>query len=80
MKNVKSLAFVLSAAITLTLSACGSSKQDTGSDILSISKQGYFTSGGTVTEAVEGEYDPTSNWMDSTRAGNTAHVDHANVF
>ena len=39
-----------------------------------------FSSGGTVTEPVEGEYDPTTNWMDITRAGNTAHVDHANVF
>ena len=47
---------------------------------LMIASQGMFSSGGTVTEPVEGEYDPTSNWMDATRAGNTAHVDHANVL
>ena len=50
------------------------------SDVLMIARQGMFSSGGTVTEPVEGEYDPTTNWMDITRAGNTAHVDHANVF
>ena len=49
-------------------------------NILMIAKQGMFSSGGTVTEPVEGEYDPTTNWMDTSRAGNTAHVDHANVF
>lgn len=49
-------------------------------DALVITKQGMFSSGGTVTEPVEGEYDETQNWLDSTRAGNTAHVDHANVF
>lgn len=24
--------------------------------------------------------DRTTNWLDATRTGNTAHVDHANVF
>ena len=47
---------------------------------LAIAKQGLFSSGGTVTAPVEGTYDPTLSWMDGTRAGNTAHVDHANVF
>lgn len=47
---------------------------------LQIADQGIFSSGGTVTEPVEGEYDETTNWLDSTRAGNTAHVDHANVL
>lgn len=47
---------------------------------LVIAKQGMFSSGGTVTDPVEGEYDETQNWLDNTRAGNTAHVDHANVF
>ena len=47
---------------------------------LMIASQGLFSSGGTVTDPVEGEYDPTSNWMDATRAGNTAHIDHANVL
>lgn len=49
-------------------------------DTLSIAKQGMFSSGGTVTEPVEGEYDETTNWLDDTRKGNTAHVDHANVL
>ena len=49
-------------------------------DILMIAKQGMFSSGGTVTAPVEGTYDATMNWLDATRAGNTAHVDHANVF
>lgn len=50
------------------------------SSVLVIAKQGMFSSGGTVTDPVEGGYDPTQNWLDTTRAGNTAHVDHANVF
>ena len=51
-----------------------------GENTLQIAKQGIFSSGGTVTEPVAGEYDETTNWLDSTRAGNTAHVDHANVL
>lgn len=47
---------------------------------LSIKEEGMFSSGGTVTEAVDGEFDETTNWLDGTRAGNTAHVDHANVL
>lgn len=51
---------------------------------LSIKKQGVFASGGTVTEplSVNGnnKYDETTNWMSTTREGNTAHVDHANVL
>ena len=48
--------------------------------ILRIAKQGLFSAGGTVTEPVEGEYNPAQSWMDPTLAGTTAHVDHANVF
>ena len=29
---------------------------------------------------LSGAYDPTKSWMDFSRRGNTAHVDHANVF
>ena len=47
---------------------------------LRIAKQGMFSAGGTVTDPVPGEYDETKNWQDPTRAGNTMHVDHANVF
>lgn len=49
-------------------------------DILKIAQQGMFSSGGIITSAVDGEYDPAQSWKDTTRAGNTAHVDHANVF
>lgn len=58
------------------------SEQDAQSDpdALEIADQGIFSSGGTVTEPAAGEFDPTTNWLDSTRAGNTAHVDHANVL
>lgn len=47
---------------------------------LTIAKQGMFSSGGTVTAPVAGTYDATTNWLDTTRAGNTAHVNHANVL
>lgn len=47
---------------------------------LSIKEEGVFSSGGTVTEAAAGEFDETTNWLDNTRKGNTAHVDHANVL
>lgn len=61
-------------------SASESASDTTPDNALVIAKQGMFSSGGTVTEPVEGEYDETQNWLDNTRAGNTAHVDHANVF
>ena len=53
---------------------------ETDESALQIANQGMFSSGGTVTEPVEGEFDSTTNWLDLTRAGNTAHVDHANVL
>lgn len=45
-----------------------------------IEKQGVFSSGGSVTTPIPGDYDPARNWMDPTRAGTTTHVDHANTF
>ena len=47
---------------------------------LSIKEQGIFSAGGTVTEPMPGEFNVSENWLDFSRAGNTAHVDHANVF
>lgn len=47
---------------------------------LSVKEEGMFSSGGTVTEAVDGQFDETTNWLDNTRKGNTAHIDHANVL
>lgn len=83
-------------ALYLLLCACGSDvittaqpSTDTASveknahdygDALILADQGMFSSGGTVTDPVEGTYDATTNWLDATRAGNTAHVDHANVL
>ena len=34
---------------------------------LNLADIGMFSAGGTVTEPVEGEYDPTQNWMDVNR-------------
>ena len=50
------------------------------SDPLHIQRQGIFSSGGSVTLPLPGKYDETQNWLDKGRAGNTAHVDHANVL
>ena len=47
---------------------------------LVVKEQGMFSSGGTVTEPVAGDYDATTNWLDAARPGNTAHVGHANVL
>ncbi|MBQ3449031.1 MAG: alpha/beta fold hydrolase [Synergistaceae bacterium] len=47
---------------------------------LVIREQGIFSAGGTVTEPLPGEFNVSDNWLDFSRAGNTAHVDHANVF
>ncbi|MBQ7795257.1 MAG: alpha/beta fold hydrolase [Lachnospiraceae bacterium] len=70
----------MTAEATTTAAATEAPATDEKVDYLKISKQGMFSSGGTVTEPVEGEYDPTTNWLDATIAGNTAHVDHANVY
>lgn len=53
---------------------------DRSSQGLVIEKQGVFSSGGSVTDPLPGEYDPTRNWLDASRAGTTTHVDHANTF
>lgn len=47
---------------------------------LIIKKQGVLSSGGTVTEPLSGDFNIAENWLDFSRAGNTAHVDHANTF
>lgn len=74
----KSLTFLATALAFLAfLSACDSSSND---GVISIAKQGVFSSGGSVTTPVPGKYDETKNWLDAARPGNTAHVDHANTF
>ena len=52
----------------------------TDEELKNIREQGVFSSGGTVTEPIQGEFNVSENWLDFSRAGNTAHVDHANVF
>ena len=47
---------------------------------ISIAKQGVFSSGGTVTAPISGDFNAAENWLDFSRAGNTSHVDHANTF
>ena len=93
MKKTKQILAIL-FALTLCLAVAGCGKgaaQSTAAPaetadeaapdtVLRIAEQGMFSAGGTVTEPVAGDYDPTQNWLDITRAGNTAHVDHANVF
>ena len=70
----------LASAAPDTAAEGASAPETAAPDILMIARQGMFSSGGTVTAPVEGAYDATTNWLDATRAGNTAHVDHANVF
>ena len=66
------------ASSETTAAAAENSQDEDGT--LRIAKQGMFSAGGTITDPVPGEYDDTKNWQDPTRAGNTMHVDHANVF
>ena len=62
------------AAVAIAAISCTEQKQEPQG--LVIEKQGVFTSGGRVTEAIPGEYDPTQNWLDQERKGTTTHVDH----
>lgn len=66
-------------SLMMLLSAVSVFAEETATP-LTLTEIGMFSAGGTVTEPVEGDYDPTTNWMDANRPGNTAHVDHANVL
>ena len=70
------VAVILMTVAVLEFSSCTT----TDNDAIVIQKQGVFTSGGTVTEPIQGTYDETKNWRDFDRPGNTSHVDHANTF
>ena len=77
----KHFLFVAMAIAAVAFVACNAGNNtDTASNALVIEKQGVFSSGGTVTDPIPGDYDPTQNWMDATRKGTTTHVDHANTF
>ena len=77
MKNHFLFGALAIAAIAIAACTGQVSKEPQG---LVIEKQGVFSSGGRVTEAIPGEFDPTQNWMDQERKGTTTHVDHANTF
>ena len=74
--TAKIVALAMAISLALAFTACNGTDKNT----LAIAKQGVFTSGGSVTEPVAGNYAPEKSWLDPTRAGNTAHVDHANTF
>ena len=69
---MKKQLFSLALAAALTVSAVSFAAP------LSIAKQGMFSAGG-VTITSPGSFDPYNQW-EATGAGQTAHVDHANVF
>jgi len=69
-----------SEIVTETETETAPPEEEDSVDILKIAKQGMFSSGGIITSAVAGDYDASQSWKDSFRAGNTSHVDHANVL
>ena len=83
-QNRKLTALFLCGAMSLSLLAgCGSTAQnsntaDTDSGALSIAEQGIFSAGG-ITVTSDGTFNPEDQW-EETGAGQTAHVDHANVL
>ena len=76
----KSYLFGALAVAAVAIVACTGQAEQQKPQGLVIEKQGVFSSGGRVTEAIPGEYDPTQNWLDPERKGTTTHVDHANTF
>lgn len=84
MKQTRNLsALLLCGAISLSLLAgCGSNSQSSSTtqenQALSIADQGMFSAGGIVSTS-DGTFDPENQW-EETGAGQTAHVDHANVL
>jgi pimeloyl-ACP methyl ester carboxylesterase len=87
MKKRYLLTLALTGAMALTLLAgCDNNNQETeqkqeessSSDSLVIADQGIFSAGG-ITTTSEGTFDPENQW-EETGAGQTAHVDHANVL
>jgi len=79
--NMKKLNLSSALAVAaIALAACTNGQQTQEPQGLVIEKQGIFASGGHITDAIPGDYDPTQNWMDPERKGTTNHVDHANTF
>lgn len=81
MRKRKITALMLTGVISLVLLAgCGNAatKKDTDSKVLSIAEQGIFSAGGTTVTS-NGTFNPENQWEESG-AGQTSHVDHANVL
>lgn len=55
-----------------------SAETNSSSDSLVITEQGMFSAGG-ITVTSDGTFDPENHW-EETGAGQTSHVDHANVL
>ncbi|MCC8097075.1 MAG: alpha/beta fold hydrolase [Eubacterium sp.] len=89
-------ALTIAAVLSLSAAGCGSTNtadeaptvKETAEETetneavsdgsLVIAEQGIFSSGG-ITVTSEGTFEPTNQW-EETGAGQTAHVDHANVL
>ena len=75
--------FLLALGMGLAFTGCDKNAANEASipeNAIVIERQGVFTSGGSVTDPIPGEFNAVDNWLDFGRAGNTAHVDHANTF
>lgn len=78
--------FTTTAIATILLAACSAnstsnsttSSTNSADTVLQIADQGIFSAGGTVTTS-EGTFNPADQW-EETGAGQTSHVDHANVL
>lgn len=81
MKNKNMILAAMLAAGMLIVTGCGDTSAPSGgnqSDAIVLADQGMFSAGGfTVTS--DGTFDPENQW-EETGAGQTAHVDHANVL
>ena len=71
--------YLIGALVVAAIAACTVHAEQRPQGLV-IDKQGVFSSGGRITNPIPGEYDPTTNWLDSERKGTTTHVDHANTF
>ena len=65
----KSYLFGALAVAAVAIVDCTGQAEQKKPQGLVIEKQGVFSSGGRVTEAIPGEYDPTQNWLDQERKG-----------
>lgn len=75
------MTFSLLTGCSSTNTAPSGSQTDSGqtdSGILKIAEQGVFSAGGTTLTS-EGTFNPGNQW-EETGAGQTSHVDHANVL